>query len=550
MPGDFERMNVSKEMAPWCSSAAFNNYYTYSYVSRSAFFGMISPEYHSFMNRFVKNWLWWYDGYVPYFHNAVSGIPSTRTATALVNKVARKVLGGRIMFKNAGEDGTAKNELNPALKYISTKWSKASQFESTVRKAVRYAAAAGTALLKLNKDSDNELWCEAFRFDSFLPVVGANGKLEEVKCFLRYFTNLGVPNYREGDRFTGYYIVEHRYFGDYTRIDGSVIHNAPIAEYAIHRQSGSITEGNYVNQSMCEKVKFRELPKAMKKTLAKNCPDIMFDSPVLLPFEDSLGCELVKWSDGVSSLPELPFGESLLSNIISFLMSWDYYAAAANTDMYLGRGRVIAPKHIGNDANGFNSGFDNFLFTAWNTNSPDEMKPLPLQFDLRSTSWTEIRTRLIQDISINTGVNISTIASFVSDNTAARTAREISTEENETAEYVNDQRATLEPAFNRILKLVCLYYGYSENVVIRWSGAGLTNRYTLAEIISMGLQGGFISLKKGVEMFNFDDDTVQVQEEFEAIMKEREPAFDNFGGGEGINDDEYTDEALTADFNA
>lgn len=161
------------------------------------------------------------------------------------------------------------------------------------------------------------------------------------------------------------------------------------------------------------------------------------------------------------------------------------------------------------------------MFTQWQTTNPEAQKPLPIQFDLRSQSWTEIRNRLIQDISINTGVNISTIASFLQDNTAARTAREISTEENETAEYVNDQRAIIEKPLNAILKLVTLFYGYTDTVVIRWSKAGLTNRYTLAETTEIGLRAGFISQRKAVEDWNFDDDDEQVEEEYHRIAGEK-----------------------------
>ena len=204
-------------------------------------------------------------------------------------------------------------------------------------------------------------------------------------------------------------------------------------------------------------------------------------------------------------------------------MSWDYYAAASNTDMYLGRGRVLVPAYMQNKASrgDYNTGIDGFIYTKVPSTNPDGQNPVPLQFDLRSQSWTEIRTRLIQDISIITGLNISTIASFISDSTAARTAREISTEENETADFVNEKRTIMEKPINKILKLVCRYLGFVDTVAIRWSGTGLTNRYALAEILNMGLSGGFLSRYKAVQMFNFDDDTQQVQEEYERIIHER-----------------------------
>ena len=525
-----ENIGVNDNVAPWMRTAAFNNYWTYSFVNRTSFYALISSEYREFMNRFVQNWLWWYDGWVPYFHSEDKGIPSTRIGTALVNKAARKVVGGRVMFKNAGKDSTS-TEVNPTLEFIASKWAVDTDFEAVVKDATRYAAAAGTALIKLNKSEGGKLWAQALRFDSFLPTVGADGEIEDVKCFLRCFTNLnGTP--REGERFESYYVVEHRYFGDYQRINGDMRYNAPLVQYRVYRQSGSITKGQYLQVGEGGAVPFSSLPKPMRKSIGAAYAGIRFDVPTLLPFADSLGCELVKWSSGVSALPELPFGESFLSPIISHLMSWDYYAAAANTDMYLGRGRVMLPKQMQNPKSGenFNDGFDNFSFTAYPSDplSEKDGKPTPIQFELRAGDWSEIRNRLIQDISINTGLNISTIASFVNDSTAARTAREISTEENETAEYVNDQRAILEKPLNRILKLVTLYHGYKDTVVIRWSAAGLTNRFALAEIIQMGLTSGFISQYKAVQMFNVDDDTQQQQEEYERIEKERKQGAFNF----------------------
>ena len=538
MPENFDKIPCGGNTAPWMNHAAFNNYYTYSYISRSAFYAMIGPLYYSFMSRFVRNWLWWNDGYVPYFHDSEKGIPSTHIGGALVDKIAKKVVGGRVMYKNAGKDATS-TDANDALLFVDTKWAPDVNFEGVIKKATRYAAAAGTSLIKLNKD-EKGLWTEALRFDQFICSVGPRGEVREVKCFLQLFTDLGVRGYKEGDHFTGFYVVEYRHFDDYNRATGEVIRNAPVVEYAIHRQSGSITNGQYVNQNMAERVPFKDLPTKIKRAIGNAYTGIRFDTPTLLPFVNHLGVELVKWTDGVNGLPELPFGESFLAPIVSYLQSWDYYYAASNTDMYLGRGRIMMPKHFigkGSDQGQYNSGLDSFQYTQYQTTNPEGQKPLPIQFDLRSTSWSEIRDRLIQDMSINTGVNATTIASFLSDS-AAKTAREISTEENETAEYINDQRAIIEKPINRLLSIVTKYYGYTDTVVLRWSTSGLTNRYSNAEIIAIGLREGFISRRKAVQMFNFDDDEAQVQEEYDTIIEEQkanQPSFPDspFGDTEG-----------------
>ena len=97
----------------------------------------------------------------------------------------------------------------------------------------------------------------------------------------------------------------------------------------------------------------------------------------------------------------------------------------------------------------------------------EENKPLPIQYELRSSEWKEIRDTLMQNIVINTRMNISTIASFLQDSNSQKTAREISTEESETALFVDDKREIIEKPINELLKIVLRYYGYQDDVLIR-----------------------------------------------------------------------------------
>ena len=352
-----------------------------------------------------------------------------------------------------------------------------------------------------------------------------------------------------------YYVIEHRYFGTYKSPTGEIKQNVPLVEYKIKRTKGSVATGqDYDAQG--EGIKFGSLPEKVRSSIGCAFSGIQFDKPILLPFVDSLGAELVNWTDCVSALPELPFGESLLTNIMPYLQSYDYYWSAFNTDMYIGRGRVLVDKPMQSPNNknaNYNSGLDSMVFTKIQTSgTTDPMKPVPIQFDLRSSSWTEIRTMIIQNISINTGLNLASIASFLNDTNAAKTAREISTEESETALFVDDKRELMEKPINKILSLVTLFYGYQDEVVLRWSSAGLSNIYARAEVISQALQAGFLSKKKAIQMFNQDDDEYQLQEEFDNIESDTEKnnAFggDDFGFG-GISDDnEQTAQSSSFDF--
>lgn len=547
---DNMQVDFTQNFAEWQGASAFNTYWQYSYVNRAAYYANIRGEFYEYMIRWVQNYLWWYDGWVPYFHNNNQGIFSTKIATALVNGAAKKVIGGRLFFKNKAREKLEKDEageykVNEALSFVTSKWAEKSNFHGEAKKAITFAAAAGTSLFKLDKRGA-DLYCKALRFDSFYPTVGATGELIDVVCFIKDFTN--ISNVGKEQRFSNYYVVEHRYFGDYTTVDGKKSFNVPLVEYKIKRTTGSITTGqDYSAQG--EEIAFASLPREVRSSIGKAFNGIRFDKPIRLPFVNSLGCELVKWTDCVSALPELPFGESLLTNIMPFLQSYDYYWSAFNTDMYIGRGRVLIDKPMQSPnamAENYNTGLDSMVFTKVRNNSGDPMKPEPIQFDLRASSWSEIRTMIIQNIAINTGMNLASIASFLNDTNAARTAREVSTEESETALFVDDKREIIERPLNRILRTVTLFYDLKDEIVLRWSSAGLTNIYSRAEIIAQGLQNGFISKKKAIQMFNQDDDEYKLQEEFDNIEadEEKKGAFGGFDGFDygGMTDESDSDE--------
>lgn len=516
------------EKPSFLQSTALNTYWQYSYINRAAFYSSIRGEYMMYMRRNVQNVLWWYDGWVPYFHNAEQGIFCTRLANALVNGLTKKVVGGHIAFKNTGNESASEGkayELNKALAFVQ-KWAEKTRFETEVQKAVTFAGAAGTSLLKLDKRNDT-LYAKAFRLDSFYPVIGFNGEVIDIEIYVRNFVSL-----KSKENYDNYYVVEHRYYGEYKKANGEVLDHAPLVSYEIRQSAGDITNSQYTSYGS---IRFDRLPKSIRSDIGKAFYGIRFDSPILLPFTD-LGCELVKWTPCVSNIPELPFGESLLTNILSFLQSYDYYFSCLNTDMYIGRGKVLVPKYITKDGTRpQNDGLDNMLYTKIDSPNPEKSNPVPIQFDLRATSWSEIRTHLLQDISLHLNVNLASLASFLQDSRGQRTAREISTEESETALFVEDKRACVEVGINAIVKKVIRQAGFTDNVEIRWSGAGMSNRYALTDMIATARQNGFISQERALQLFNPDMDEYQIKEELEKIKEEG--MNDAFSLGQGAGGD-------------
>ena len=522
MSEEYQKMDIQEKLPDYVRTSSFNTYATYALTSHAAFYAMINATYNDFMRRWVQNWLWWYDRYVPYFHNQQNGIFSTRIGQALVDRMAKKVVGGRIMFKVSGEErnagvGAKERPLtNEALQHVN-EWAKDTDFAGAVKRAVKFAAAAGTGLLKINK-SGGRYWVDALRFDSFIPTVDFRGRITDVKCFLQPYTRMAADGKGNG---TVYYIVEHRYYGDYKRADGNVIHNAPIVEYEARAINGSITLAEY-DMGKGMQIPYENLPKAVRKSIHRDF-GVILDKPMLLPFTEdmSLGCELVKWTDGISNLPQVPFGESLLAPIIAQLMSYDYYFSAFNTDMYTGRARVLTSTAMMSSNKGEqNSGMDDYLLTRIPNYSGDDQKPIPIQFDLRSQSWSEIRDQLIQNISILIGVNVATIASFLNDSTAQKTAREVSVEESETASIVYEKREVIERPINRIIKAIIRLAGFNDDIVLRWSTSELMNAFNRLDYAVAGVSNGIMSRESAVKMLNPDDDDEQIFDEINAIEED------------------------------
>ena len=524
----------NNEFAPWQKGSAFSAYWSYSYVDNSTFFSKVRGVFKPFMQRCVQNWLWWYDGWVPYFHSSESGIMSTGLAKALVDRTAKKVSGSRIMFKNAFDEKSTKKgtEVNNSLKAIA-EWADKTNFSRAIKMGTRFALAAGTALAKINQGADGTFSVECVRFDRFIPSVDNTGRLNGVTVFLLANIDLGDKDGKKSANRNIYTLEEHRYYGDYTKCDGTVLHNKPICEYQVHVYGGTINNGIDSSATYGGRVTWRDVPKEVRKAIREKY-GLFIDKPILLPFAD-LGCELITSTDCVGNYPDLPFGESLLANIIPHLQEYDYYHSAMCTDMYLGRGKVLVPKGMqsakapamGDSAY---NGLDSTMYTQLPSMSPEEQKPTPIQFELRASEWQVIRNTIIENIAINTGLSSTTIASFLNDN-SAKTAREISTEENETAGFVDDMRGVIEQPINRIIDRIRLAMGLADKVVVRWSNASLQNKYTTAETLNLARQGGFISQYKAVQTFNSDDDDVQVQEEYDRIKNEEQQGYDDSDNG-------------------
>ena len=475
--------------------------------------GLVPAFYRLFYETDVKRWLHWYDGYVPAVHSPASGIISTNIAKTIVDRTVETVFAGGIMYRNADKPKCVdENGISISLSVIADQWAQKNNFAGCLKRVCKFASAGGTALLKLNQAANGHLWIDTYRTDHFFPVLDAQGNIESVKAVLTTYTG-------KGENGASFALVEERYFKNLKWSK-----RVPVRLFSVYRASRA--EGSI---SLSQRINWKSLPNGLKEYLRKSYSSIRIDEEQILPFT-TLGCYAFRYTDGCDRYNGVALGESMLHPVMQYLLSYDYYFSAFNTDMYLGRGRVIAKRQMqtpgqkkgqGTETSqNHNAGLDSFMYDQLPTFNTDEQKPTPIQFDLRAAEWREIRNNLIESMAFALGISVGTLASFLND-TSNRTAREVSAEESATARFVEARRAQFEKPANDCLRDVCLYYGLQDIITVRWSLSGQTNIDALSTRVTNEYQTGVRSLKSTVAALNPDMDEQQVQDEVARIEREQ-----------------------------
>lgn len=519
---------------PRAAVTAVANQKLFQWVNNQDFYSLIPADYYPFYNNWVRAWLYWYDGYVPWVHGGAQGILSTGIGTMIVNRAADSVFGGNLMFSNARkpkirvakEDGKS---VGAALDFITNDWTKAVDFRTRIKRGIRYAFAGGFSLLKLNK-AGGELWLDSLRPDRFFVDMNGRGDLRKVVSIASLYEKMTDKNNAKR-----YVLCEER---RYERI-GAFGQEIPVVEYKIYETSSPINY--FAAKDNC--VRWEDLPKEIKSAFKREYDGGRLNEPIALNGFSDLGCYLLRGSEDVSNVPQINLGESLLANVMTYLYEYDFYNTCFNTDMYLARGRVLVPKGMQSPqaiakANAIgaayglqNEGLDSFLYTKVESSNPDGQKPEAIQFALRSNEWKEARNILLESIATGIGLSVSTLASYLSDG-GNRTAREVSAEESATTLFIENARRRFENPINNLLKSVLRFYGYIDDVEVRWSRAGMTNVTVLVDTLTKAVQGGLISPEAAHSAYNYDNDEEQNLEDYAKVIKHQESQRNTLFGGD------------------
>lgn len=409
-------------------------------------------------------------------------------------------------------------------------------------------------------NADHELWIDTWRADECWSDIDFKGEVVRAKFLTAKYTKT-VPR-EKGDETRNYYLVEERfratahdakqYRKDFAKkierfeVSPELKVGACYAKYSVYELTGEVN--NFNNVGAGRPYNWDELPDDIKRSVREQYGTIQLNIPQLLPFSD-IGVDMCKWTSFISNLPQLPYGESVVEKIQTYLFEYDFMNSCMNTDFYLARGRVLVPKSMQSpkpvnisgvaSVGNYNQGLDDFLYTKVEYSTTEDKKPESIQFDLRANEWLVARNHLIECISTAIGISPSTLASYLNDS-SARTAREISSEESATALYVENRRKLLVKPLNSLIKRVLLFYGFADNVSVKFSKSGQTNTTLLIENTVNAYNAGLKSEYQAVKDLNPDMTEEELQTEIARIHQDKERASEQngnlFGQDERFNE--------------
>lgn len=503
-------------------------------TSRSIFYATYPYYLRPFATNWLKIWLQWFDGRVDGVHDEAGGMISTRLASTLCQKVSGQIFGGGLLFskknnikKNEETDEQKKAE-EQAIKFISGDYNDEIALDENVAQAILLAVAGGTSFVVENMDVDKHLWLSTYRMDEGYFNIDYKGEVCEAKLInSKYIDVIGKEK-------NHYILIEHRHKGnekekvEYNKAFADKIKRAEMPFYEVDAfyttyeiySTTAIINNDPLSAQLGRPMGWEEINDRVRRQIKEQFADIKLNIPIKLPF-NKIGIVPFKYTKGVDNLPNLPYGQSMIQNIISYLYLYDYMHGALNTDLYLGRGRVLAKKSIQNPDNknkaaNWNKGLDSFLFTTYEGQITDEQKPVPVQFDLRSNDWEQIKNNLLESIAMTIGISPSTIAGWIADG-SNRTAREISSEESSTALLVESKRKLLTKPINQLIDDILLCNGYEQCVEVKFSKSGETNTTLLLENTTNAYNSGLKSLYMAVKSINPDMSEDEVNAEIERI---------------------------------
>lgn len=417
------------------------NYFDF-YVNNT--FYLLAPEYYySFYSIYLNRCLSCYDGWVNGFHNKASGLVPQRMLQSIATGLNNMLFAHGIDFSGDNVDYN-----------FATMWAKKTKFYKALKKGHKFAVAGGTSLLKLNREN-KELYATAHRIDTFFADIDATGKVVSIKVFFDAIHNTNAS----GDK-DHYGICEERYFNE----NGKACIKASVYKSNGNLQTAVQDRPKYNVQ----RIDWKNLPPRVKQYVKSHYPSIIVDEEQYLPFPNSLGCYLLRFTDDIPQIPNTPFGQPIGDILFTENFQYDQMKYFEKNEVDLARARALVPEEFWNkdDPNYDSRALNERFYQKIQSISSDNDKITPIQFLLRGQDMRTQMENIYKDCSFKLNVSASSIASFLSEGAGARTATEIISERTKSDTWIKGQINLNAPEINEMLREVMYYYNHEPVEII------------------------------------------------------------------------------------
>lgn len=423
------------------NDSTLGNYFDF-YVNNT--FYLLAPEYYySFYSIYLNRCLACYDGWVNGFHNKKSGLVPQRMLQSIATGLNNMLFAHGIDFSGTGSDYQ-----------FATQWAKQTKFYKAIKKAHKFAIAGGTSLLKLNR-ANKGLFASTHRIDTFFADIDPNGKVVSVKVFFDAMHNTNPSGTKDH-----YGICEERYFNE---------EGKPCVKASIYKASANLqTEVQSRPTNSSTRVNWQNLPPKIKEYVKSHYPSIIVDEEQYLPFPNSLGCYLLRFTDDIPQIPNTQFGQPIGDILFTENFQYDQMKYFEKNEVDLARARALVPEEFWNkdDPDYDDRALSERFYQKVSSISGDNDKITPIQFLLRGEDMRTQMENIYKDCSFKLNVSASSIASFLSEGAGARTATEIVSERTKSDTWLKGQIQLNAPEINEMLREVMYYYNHAPVEII------------------------------------------------------------------------------------
>ena len=514
----------------------------YDYANHSAYYALYPMAFRPFADRYQRIWGWWYDGFVPTIHSGGNAIVSTKLGLSLCNRLSALIFGNGFVLNALSDKKNAKDSLH----FLSDKWMEEAQFNDHIANAIDLYCGLGTSYIKTNVNGKGECRLEVFRADQAYCDIDGDCNVIRGKFIVDRYTKT-IPNKQEEN----YFICEERFIAtpkdvrEYQKnharhiykLDNRFLPYLEVGksyyELKVYKMVGTISNQTYSVNSDCNVVDWEQLPSDFKQYIENTYGTLMINRPLKLPFEDT-GCDVFRYTIGVRALGNVPFGESALHTIQTDLFDYDFACACENTDRYIGRGRVLLPKSIqspqgrgasnskaSTDIQSYNSGSDSSVFSQMSGIDPEQQKPTPIQFELRTEEHGLSKKNIIANIAMKLGVGVGAISDSM-EQAVYKNINQINDNSSATSLFVDKKRKIIEAPLNKLIKRICTYYGKSTDIKIAFSQKGKQNDQLIIEEVIKLKANGLMGLYDAVRFMFPDKNEEEVQTYMKRVREEEE----------------------------